>query len=273
MNKLQEVGAGLLLLFGSDGPAAQRAGDALLEDRIAEAVEEGGFASVAYDAWRKVPGDMSRLEFDGIRLIRGNGTVEVASAEMEVFSQALGFEGGRFEWESESVAWNFDAVNIVPGGLFSGALSISARGLVPEPAKPMSDCPDTYSAGCALLRIGTGAIDRFEMLFEKRGRAAVVTLGWRSDGMCHVVWSADGRGSADLATWGRVYLGAPSAMLFSIANADCSVFEGDEIDLGALRIAATSVTEVDGSVLMEATPVLATTLFGLVAESYAYLLE
>lgn len=273
MNKLQEVGAGLLLLFGGDGPAAQRAGDALLEDRIAEAIEEGGFASITFDAWRKVPDAMSRLEFDGIRLRRDSGMVEVASAEMEVFSQALGFDEGRFEWENEAVAWRFDEVDIVPGGLFSGALGISASGLVPEPAKAHATCADPDSSLCALSEIGTGQIDRFEMLFRKRDRSAVMTLGWQADESCHVVWSADGRGSPDLATWGRDYLEAPASMRFSIANADCALFEDEAFDADEVRDSARGVLELDGSVFIRATPVLAMTLFGLVAESYAYLLE
>lgn len=274
MNKFQELGAGLVLLFGSDGPAAQRAGDALLADRITEAVEEGGFASIDYGSWRKAEDSASRLEFESIRLQRGPGAVRVAAAEMEVFSRALSFREGDFTWTDAPQRWHFERVEIEPGGLFSRELRVSAYGLDPQPRRPAPVC-EAEDGRCALDAVGSEGVDHFHMLFRSRDRSAVVVLEWQAGPSCWLAWTPAGRGSADLASWGRAYLLAPDRVTFSIAATDCGPVDGDAVgDALADRVTdAEGPVELSGGEVEAAAPVLVRTLFGLVAESYAYLLE
>ncbi|MEE4301850.1 MAG: hypothetical protein V2J24_20605 [Pseudomonadales bacterium] len=275
MNKLQEISAGLILLFGGEGPAAQRAGDALLADRIEKAVARGGFASIDYDGWRKSADSASRLEFDAIRLARGPGTVDVAAAEMEVFSQALLFRDGEFAWTDDPRRWRFDRVEIERGGLFSRSLRISATGLDPEPGGAAAPCEERDGPRCALGAVGSEGVEHFHMLFRSRDREAVVTIAWQSAGSCWLAWTPTGRGSEDLATWGREYLRAPSETPFSFARTRCDLPAGDAVADGLTERLETveGAVEVAGSDVVAAAPVLVRTLFGLVAESYAYLLE
>ena len=275
MNKLQELGVGLVLLFGGDGPTGQRAGDALLAERIGAAVQNGGFSDITYATWRKSQASVARLEFDAIHVERGAGTVDVESAEVDVFSQALRFSGGRFGWRDVQTGWQFETVEIAPGGLFRGALRISARGLIPTPAVQDAWCADAASAHCALVRLGSASVERFDMIFRKRNNEAVMTLAWQSAGRCTVVWTSDGRGSDDLATWGRRYLAAPSDVQFRMAMVPCGLVSGrfGSLDADGLREGAERPESIGGDSFLAAAPVLAATLFGLVAESYAYLLE
>lgn len=275
MNKLQEISAGLILLFGGEGPAAQRAGDALLADRIEKAVDRGGFASIDYGAWRKSEDSASRLEFDAIRLARGPGTVDVAAAEMEVFSQALLFRDGEFAWTDDPRRWRFDRVEIERGGLFSRTLRISASGLDPEPRGTSAPCDESDGARCALAAVGRDGVEHFHMLFRGRDREAVVTIAWQNAASCWLAWTPAGRGSEDLASWGRDYLRAPSETSFSFARTRCDLPEGDGLTDGLVERLDTveDAVEVTGRDVVAAAPVLVRTLFGLVAESYAYLLE
>lgn len=275
MNKLQEISAGLILLFGGDGPAAQRAGDALLADRIDRAVDRGGFESIDYDGWRKADGSSSRLEFEAIRIARGPGAVEVADAEMEVFSQALLFRDGEFAWTDDPTRWRFDRVEIERGGLFSRSLRVSASGLDPEPKRASTPCGEDADARCALAAVGSDGVERFHMLFRGRDREAVVTIAWQNDAACWLAWTSAGRGSADLASWGREYLSDPAAMRFSFANTPCDLPVGEAVDddLVARLESADDAVEIAGDYVVASVPVLVRTLFGLVAESYAYLLE
>jgi hypothetical protein len=274
LNKLQELSAALILLFGGDGPAAERAGDALLQGRIAEAVAEGGFSAIDYSAWRKAPG-LAQLEFDDIRIARGPGTVAVSRAEMGAFSQALSFEAGDFSWSGDERSWRFDRVEVVPGGLFEGGLRISAYELAPTPvARPVA-CENGDAPRCALAAVGTGSVERFHMLFRGRDREAVVTLAWQAGEACFVAWTGAGRGSEDLAGWGRRYLAEPEAVPFAVARAECDLPDDvlERSEAAALRSGAEAIGVLDGREVLETVPVLVTTLFGLVAESYAYLLE
>ena len=275
VNKFQELSAALILLFGGDGPAAERAGDALLEGRIAEAVTEGGFSSIDYGAWRKAPEGVGRLEFDDIRIVRGAGTVAVSHAEMAAFSQALVFEAGDFSWDGDTRSWRFERVDVVPGRFLEGGLRISAYGLEPTPVVDAVECDKADAARCALASVGTGPVERFHMLFRGGDRDAVVTLAWQTGADCFVAWTREGRGSEDLASWGRRYLAEPDAVPFAVGRTRCDLPAAvlDRADAEALRDDARALGVLDGRDALDTAPVLVTTLFGLVAESYAYLLE
>lgn len=275
LNKFQELSAGLILLFSGEGPAAQRAGDALLADRITEAVEEGGFTSIDYGSWRKSDESVARLKFDTIQLARGPGTVRIAEAEMEVFSQALTLRRGDFVWTGAKQRWHFDLVEIARGRPFSRQLRVSALGLEPDPLAAATDCMNDNTAICALEQVTSAAVDRFDLFFRGRDRDAVVSLAWQAGPSCWIAWTPSGHGSSDLASWGRMFLAEPDRVVFHVAPAQCEqpVGAGYALRLPARREEVGPRTRLGGAEVLAAAPVLVQTLFGLIAESYAYLLE
>ena len=48
---LKELGLGALLFISGDSELGRRAGDALIADKIGDALEEGGFDAVSLGAW------------------------------------------------------------------------------------------------------------------------------------------------------------------------------------------------------------------------------
>ena len=114
------------------------------------------------------------------------------------------------------------------------------------------------------------------MVFRGRDRDAVVTLTWQAGPACWLAWTAEGRGSSDLATWGRTYLEAPEKVTFRVTRTSCELPADEDVPATlAIRIdeAPTGHATLGGEEVAAAAPVLVRTLFGLVAESYAYLLE
>lgn len=271
MNKFQELGAGLVLLLGGDSPAALRAGDALLAARIDEAIVEGGFDDISYERWGKAEGRNSTLEFDGIRLARGAGDVFVERALLQVFSQSLRFFDGVFAWGDSTSGWDFEQVAVERIGLFGASLRVTAASLSAAHAPSRASCVERRAGDCDLDGLGEGRIDRFAMEFRPRSRRAVVTLAWQRASSCRLAWTADGRGAADLAAWGAAYLDAPASTAFVFADLPCERFR--ESDLDELRSLGERERPHTGEAVHDAAPVLMQTLFGLVAESYAYLLE
>lgn len=272
---IKEVGLGLVLLFGGDSDVARRAGDALLADRIAEAVDEGGFAHIAYEGWRKAAGSASTLEFSGVEIARGSAQVDIDGAVINPFNHALLFDSGEFRADGDDRAWTFDAVELRKSGWFSQRVRLTARHLeIRGGGDAAAECSGETLV-CALDATGREAIDQFTMNYTPSGTPGAVQIVFRRGEACLAAWSADEIDASELVGWGAHALAGDPAIHWSVARVRCDaeLFEQTERLRPLIVEPIGAVEGVSWSTLYAGNEVLLDTLFSLVPESYAYLLE
>jgi hypothetical protein len=191
---LKEMGLGLVLMLAGDGEMARRAGDALIADKVQDAIEEGGFESVEYDSWDKgFDGGRFWVGFDDVRVRRDGASLGARVAVIYPMSVLMDFERGKVRLGPEGGAWRFASVRI------SGAYSLFSRGLTVEGTnlrhEGRSGDPGGFGEAECLFADACGygypldpsGLERFRLAMERSGRSASLLFTWRVRNLCHEI--------------------------------------------------------------------------------------
>jgi len=132
---LKELGLGALLFIAGDSDLGRKAGDALIADKIGDALEDGGFDAVSLGPWG-VGRDSAGfyVDFSQVSVRRGVIRVTADRARYHPFSSAVSFEEGTLRHDGREgvppLAWAFSEIDLEVAGWRSiRALSADARGL------------------------------------------------------------------------------------------------------------------------------------------------
>lgn len=239
------MGLGLVLMLAGDGELARRAGDALIADKVQEAIEEGGFESVEYGSWDKgFDGGRFWVGFDDVRVRRDGASLGARVAVIYPMSVRMDFERGRVRLGPEEGAWRFASVRI------SGAYSLFSRGLTVEgtnlrhegPAESLAGFGDAeclFADACGFgYPLDPSGLERFRLTMDRSGRSASLRFTWRVRDRCHEIRAE------------RVEV-ARGAALSEIGSGLVANEYGGPVELASGPCAATAEGEVDGSVLAD----------------------
>lgn len=182
------MGLGLVLMFGGDGDAARRAGDALLRDKATDAVEEGGFEAVEFGAWDKgFDGRRFWLAFDGVEVRKDGASLAADYAVVFPFSVELRFERGKVRTGAGDDSIHFDGVD-VQGNLspFRSSVDVMGYGVSTRLSGQRSEGPIClFEEDCADPVVLDGApFERFAIHMDRAGRRARVEFFWRKAEGC-----------------------------------------------------------------------------------------
>jgi hypothetical protein len=178
---LKELGLGALLFIAGDSELGRQAGDALIVDKVGDALEEGGFDTVSLGQWsvgRDALGFF--VDFSDVRVRRADVRLTARAARYHPFSSAVTFTAGTLVHGADgaNLNWRFEQIDLkVSGWRAIRALQADARGLHSEagPTPLMHfPLPGTLAAPEDLAEL------RFA--YEDRGRALSVT--WLAEGGC-----------------------------------------------------------------------------------------
>ena len=215
----------MVLMLGGDSDVARRAGDSLIRDKVDEALTEGGFESIAFDAWeRGFEGRRFWMDFSNVDVVREGTRLKARSATVYPISVRIQFSGGDVTDLSGRHAWHFDDVEVSGNsGFFSRSVGIYGRDLTLTHGDAGISEPFCLFAGNCAYKVAFGgeALDEFGLELTRRGREATLRFIWREDEGC-VVLGVHGvsieRGAA-LSSIGR-------AMLENGTDADVSLEQG-----------------------------------------------
>lgn len=180
---LKELGLGALLFIAGDSELGRRAGDALIADKIGDALEEGGFDAVSLGPWAVGRDDAGfYVDFSEVSVRRGAIRVTAERARYHPFSSAVAFEAGTLRHDGREgvppLAWSFTEIDLEVAGWRSiRALSADARALrsLGPVAKLMAHpLPGTLQA--------PEALDHLRFLYEDRGR--FLEVSWAAAPAC-----------------------------------------------------------------------------------------
>lgn len=180
---LKELGLGALLFIAGDSELGRRAGDALIADKIGDALEEGGFDAVSLGPWavgRDEAGFF--VDFSQVSVRRGAIRVTAERARYHPFSSAVAFEAGTLRHDGEAgvppLAWSFTEIDLAVAGWRSiRALSADARGLRslgPVATLMAYPLPGTLQA--------PESLDHLRFLYEDGGR--LLEVSWAAEPSC-----------------------------------------------------------------------------------------
>ena len=188
------MGLGLVLMLAGDGEMARRAGDALIADKVQDAIKEGGFESVEYESWDKgFDGGRFWVGFDDVRVRRDGAHLGARVAVIYPMSVLMDFERGRVRLRPEAGVWRFASVRI------SGAYSLFGRGLTVEgtdlrhegPAESLAGFGDAeclFADACEFgYPLDPSGLERFRLIMERSGRSASLRFSWRVRDLCHEI--------------------------------------------------------------------------------------
>lgn len=186
---LKELGLGLVLMLAGDGELARRAGDALIRDKVRDALEEGGFEEVAYAGWDKGYRDgRFWVGFDSVAVVRRGARLEASAARIFPLSVDLEFEAGRVVTASSARSWSFDRVTVDGDfSLFSEGLEVRGAGLEDGAG---GDAGGTerfclFREGCAYeASFGSARVPAFALAVARRGADARVHFAWEETEGC-----------------------------------------------------------------------------------------
>ena len=180
---LKELGLGALLFIAGDSELGRRAGDALIADKIRDALEEGGFDAVSLGPWAVGRDDTGfYVDFSEVSVRRGAIRVTAERARYHPFSSAVAFEVGTLRHDGREgvspLAWSFREIDLAVTGWRSiRALSADARGLRilgPVATLMAYPLPGTLQA--------PEALDHLRFLYDDRGRSLEVS--WAAAPAC-----------------------------------------------------------------------------------------
>jgi hypothetical protein len=180
---LKELGLGALLFIAGDSELGRRAGDALIADKIGDALEEGGFDAVSLGPWAVGKDDTGfYVDFSEVSVRRGAIGVTAERARYHPFSSAVAFEAGTLRHDGGEdippLAWSFTAIDLEVAGWRSiRVLSADARGLRslgPVATLMAYPLPGTLQA--------PEALDHLRFLYDDRGRSLEVS--WAASPAC-----------------------------------------------------------------------------------------
>jgi hypothetical protein len=188
------MGLGLVLMLAGDGEMARRAGDALIADKVQDAIEEGGFESVEYESWDKgFDGGRFWVGFEDVRVRRDGASLGARVAVIYPMSVLMDFERGRVRLGPEAGAWRFASVRI------SGAYSLFRRGLTVEgtnlrhegPADELGrfgEAECLFEDACGFgYPLDPSGLERFRLTLERSGRSAGLRFTWPAGDRCHEI--------------------------------------------------------------------------------------
>lgn len=180
---LKELGLGALLFIAGDSELGRRAGDALVADKIGDALEEGGFDAVSLGPWAVGRDEAGfYVDFSEVSVRRGAIRVTAQRARYHPFSSAVAFEAGTLRHDGREgvspLAWSFREIDLAVTGWRSiRALSADARGLRslgPVATLMVYPLPGTLAA--------PEALDHLRFLYDDRGRSLEVS--WAAAPAC-----------------------------------------------------------------------------------------
>lgn len=189
------MGLGLVLMLAGDGDVARRAGDALIQEQIDDAIEEGGFTAVRFGSWDKgFDGGRFWLGFTGIEVVRDGAELAADSAVIYPMSVALRFERGAVTLVEDGDHWNFDGVEIDGDwSLFRRSVSVRGEdlrfadrdGRLAVPFCLFGDeCEDPVT-------FDGEALESFGLVMQRSGTRASFRFAWREAGECMLIDGSD----------------------------------------------------------------------------------
>jgi hypothetical protein len=191
----RELGLGIVLMLAGDGELARSAGDALLADKVRDAIEEGGFDTVSFEDWHKgYRGGRFWVGFDRVAITRDGARLDAAHALIYPLSVELEFDDGAVVTAGEGRQWHFRHVTVEGDySLFGRALSVRGVDLVPIGVAGGETAPFClFRERCAYqVSFGAGDLQEFALDLARRGGAASLRFAWRERDGC-VVLQIDG---------------------------------------------------------------------------------
>lgn len=222
---LREIGLGLVLMLGGDGEMSRKAGDALIQGKVDEALTEGGFESIAYQDWeRGFEGSRFWMGFSGVEVVREGTLLKASHAIVYPISVRMQFSSGEVMALSGKHAWRFDDVEVSGNStLFSRSLAIYGRDLALQGGDALLGEPFClFGSDCDYrVALGTENLAEFGLDLTRRGREASLRFVWQEGEGC-VLLGVNGirieRGAA-LSKIGR-------SMLEEDVNAEVTMEQG-----------------------------------------------
>ncbi|MCC5873602.1 MAG: hypothetical protein JJU22_14470 [Gammaproteobacteria bacterium] len=222
---LREIGLGLVLMLGGDGEMSRKAGDALIQGKVDEALTEGGFESIAYEDWeRGFEGSRFWMGFSGVEVVREGTLLKASKAIVYPISVRMQFSSGEVMALSGKHAWRFDDVEVAGNStLFSRSLAIYGRDLALQGGDAILGEPFClFGSDCGYrVSLGNDNLAEFGLDLTRRGREATLRFVWQEGEGC-VLLGVNGirieRGTA-LSKIGR-------SMLEEDVNAEVTMEQG-----------------------------------------------
>lgn len=222
---LREIGLGLVLMLGGDGEMSRKAGDALIQGKVDEALTEGGFESIAYEDWeRGFEGSRFWMGFSGVEVVREGTLLKASKAIVYPISVRMQFSSGEVMALSGKHAWRFDDVEVAGNStLFSRSLAIYGRDLALQGGDAILGEPFClFGSDCDYrVSLGNDNLAEFGLDLTRRGREATLRFVWQEGEGC-VLLGVNGirieRGTA-LSKIGR-------SMLEEDVNAEVTMEQG-----------------------------------------------
>lgn len=185
---LKEIGLGLVLMLGGDGEMSRKAGDTLIQDKVDEALTEGGFESIAYRDWeRGFEGSSFWMGFSGVEVVREGTLLKAKQAIVYPVSVRMQFSSGEVMALSGKHAWRFDDVSVAGNStLFSRSLAIYGRDLALQGGDALLGEPFClFGSDCDYrVSLGNENLAEFGLDLTRRGREATLRFVWREGDGC-----------------------------------------------------------------------------------------
>lgn len=241
---LREIGLGLVLMLGGDGDMSRRAGDALIKDKVDEALTEGGFESIDFQEWeRGFEGNSFWMGFSGVEVVREGTMLKASQAIVYPISVRMQFSSGEVMALSGTHAWRFDDVEVSGRStLFSRSLLIYGRDLaLAAGSDGLGEPFCLFGSDCDYrVSLGTERLAEFGLDLTRRGRGAELRFVWREDDGC-VLLGVNGipieRGMS-LSEIGRAMLEEKLDAAVTFEQGDCA--RGDDFDRRAGQLVGVS---------------------------------
>ena len=253
---LKELGLGALLFIAGDSELGRKAGDALIADKIRDALEEGGFDAVSLGPWAVGRDEAGfYVDFSEVSVRRGAIRVTADRARYHPFSSAVAFEAGTLRHDGREgvspLAWSFTEIDLEVAGWRSiRALSADARGLrsLGAAATLMAyPLPGTLQA--------PEALDHLRFLYEDRGRSLEVS--WAAAPACAALSLAPAK-AVPLLELGAFLTSEEARAEVQASSEDCEHL----VSAGRATFSALSVSPALLEIFLEELP-----------EAYTYLLR
>lgn len=185
---LREIGLGLVLMLGGDGDMSRRAGDALIQDKVDEALTDGGFESIDYIDWeRGYEGSRFYMGFSGVEVIREGTLLKASQAIVYPISVRMQFTSGEVMALSGKHAWRFENVEVSGNSsMFSRSMAIYGRDLALQgDDQALGEPFCLFGTDCDYkVSLGTERLAEFGLDLTRRGREANLRFIWREEDGC-----------------------------------------------------------------------------------------
>lgn len=192
---LKEMGLGLVLMLAGDGDMARRAGDALIQDQIDDAIEEGGFSAVRFGNWEKgFDGGRFWLGFSGVEVTRDGAELAADGAVIYPVSVAMRFEQGAVTMLEAGDRWTFSGVEIDGAwSLFKRSVSVRGEGLAFADRSGRFSTPFClFGQQCAdPVSFDGERLESFGLVMTRSGTRASFRFAWREAGECMLMDATD----------------------------------------------------------------------------------